>query len=92
MVKVVFEREEKRAASYDEGKFMGESTFSESEGTWIIDHTFVDPEYRGQKIAEKLIANIVENAREQGKKIIPLCPFAKKEFDKKEEYRDLLKN
>jgi len=32
----------------------------------------------------------VEWARASGKKILPLCPFAKSVFDKKPEYRDVL--
>ncbi len=35
----------------------------------IIDHTFVDPAYRGQKLAEKLVYTGVELARREGKKI-----------------------
>ncbi len=57
----------------------------------IIDHTFVDSAYRGQGLAEKLVAAGVEVARNEGKKIIPLCPFAKKEFDEKTEYADVLR-
>lgn len=55
----------------------------------IIDHTFVDPAYRGQGLAEKLVAKGVEKARKEQKKIIPLCPFAKKEFERKPEYADV---
>ena len=33
----------------------------------------------------------VEKARKEHKKIIPLCPFAKKEFDTKPEYGDVLR-
>lgn len=57
----------------------------------IIDHTFVEPTYCGQKLAEKLVNSGVELARREGKKIIPLCPFAKKEFDTKPEYGDVLR-
>ena len=57
----------------------------------IIDHTFVDSAYRGQGLAEKLVAAGVEVARNEGKKIIPLCPFEKKEFDEKTEYADVLR-
>ncbi|WP_207696559.1 GNAT family acetyltransferase [Enterococcus sp. DIV0212c] len=76
----------------DENKEIGEMTWSDA-GTemMIIDHTFVDPAYRGQKLAEKLVYNGVEKARREGKKIIPLCPFAKKEFDTKPEYADVLR-
>lgn len=77
----------------DENKEIGEMTWSDA-GTemMIIDHTFVDPAYRGQKLAEKLVYNGVEKARREGKKIIPLCSFAKKEFDSKPEYGDVLRN
>ncbi|MGD1370602.1 GNAT family N-acetyltransferase, partial [Enterococcus faecium] len=51
----------------------------------------VDPAYRGQKLAEKLVYTGVELARREGKKIIPLCPYAKKEFEKKPEYHDVLR-
>ena len=47
----------------------------------IIDHTFVDPAYRGQGLAEKLVPKGVEKARAEKKTIIPLCPFAKKSLN-----------
>ena len=76
----------------DEAKEIGEMTWSdEGPDIMIIDHTFVDPEYRGQKLAEKLVLNGVELARREGKKIIPLCPYAKKEFERKPEYQDVLR-
>lgn len=90
MVKVVFEPESDRSAAYDDDKFIGESTYSKSDKLWIIDHTYVDDKYRGQGIAGKLVATIVDEARTNDKKIIPLCPFAKREFELKPEYRDTL--
>jgi predicted GNAT family acetyltransferase len=76
----------------DEAKEIGEMTWSDAgPDIMIIDHTFVEPEYRGQKLAEKLVLNGVELARREGKKIIPLCPYAKKEFERKPEYQDVLR-
>lgn len=90
MVRVVFEEKETRAAAYDDQKWIGESTYSQSDKLWIIDHTYVDESYQGQGIAVKLVATLVDEARKSGKKILPLCPFAKREFDRKPEYADLL--
>lgn len=90
MIKIIFEADKNRSAAYDQEKFMGECTFSKSENIWILDHTFVDSSYGGQGIAGKLVAKVAEEARNAGVKIVPLCPFAKKEFDNKEEYKDLL--
>ncbi|MBV7389087.1 MULTISPECIES: GNAT family N-acetyltransferase [Enterococcus] len=76
----------------DDGIEAGEMTWSDAgPEIMIIDHTFVDPTYRGQKLAEKLVAAGVEKARRDNKKIIPLCPFAKKEFAEKPEYDDVLR-
>lgn len=76
----------------DEAKEIGEMTWSDAgPDIMIIDHTFVEPEYRGQKLEEKLVLNGVELARREGKKIIPLCPYAKKEFERKPEYQDVLR-
>lgn len=76
----------------DEQQEIGEMTWSDAgPDIMIIDHTFVDPAYRGQKLAEKLVYTGVELARREGKKIIPLCPYAKKEFEKKTEYHDVLR-
>ena len=56
----------------------------------IIDHTEVNPEYNGKGFGKKMVAKAVEFAREKDIKIIPLCPFAKKVFDKNSEFRDVL--
>lgn len=85
--------EKNRFALYnDEGAEIGEMTWSNAgDELIIIDHTYVDPAYRGQSYAEKLVKAGVEKARRDNLKIIPLCPFAKKEFNKKAEYGDVLR-
>ena len=64
--------ENNRFALYnDENQEIGEMTWSDAgESMMIIDHTFVDPTYRGQKLAEKLVLAGVEKARKEHKKII----------------------
>ena len=56
----------------------------------IIDHTEVSDAYRGQNIGKRILMEIVEYARENKIKIIPLCPFAKAIFEKVESIRDVL--
>ncbi|WP_445116966.1 GNAT family N-acetyltransferase [Acinetobacter sp. WZC-1] len=57
----------------------------------IIDHTIVSDELRGQGVGNKLLARVVEMAREKNIKVIPLCPFSKSVFDKDSSIRDVLK-
>ncbi|GFH40902.1 GNAT family N-acetyltransferase [Lactococcus insecticola] len=69
----------------------GEIAFMEAEDTLIVVHTGVNPDHRGQGLAEQLVFQVVEKARREGKKIFPICPFARKEFDQKAEYGDVLR-
>ena len=55
----------------------------------IIEHTEVDPSLKGQGVGKKLVAKVVERMRRENRKIIPLCPFAKHEFDTTPEYADI---
>lgn len=56
----------------------------------IIDHTEVNPAFKGKNIGKKMVMAAVDYAREQGVRILPLCPFAKSVFDKTENIRDVL--
>ena len=59
----------------------------------VIDHTIVDPSLRGQGIAGKLLNKVVEMAREEDLKIVPVCSYAVVKMNRTNEYEDvLLKN
>lgn len=55
---------------------------------FIIEHTVGNPDFKG--IGKKLLDEAIAFARNNNSKIIPLCPFAKKMFDKHEDIRDVL--
>lgn len=57
----------------------------------IIDHTEVNPSFKGQNVGKQMLNKIVEMAREKKIKIIPLCPFAASMFKKSVELNDVLK-
>lgn len=56
----------------------------------IIDHTEVPDELRGRGVGQALVLRAVEDARREGFRIIPLCPFAKAQFERHAEWRDTL--
>jgi len=56
----------------------------------VIEHTEVDDELRGQNVGYELVHAAVEYARQHQIKITVWCPFAKKVFDKKADWRDVL--
>ncbi len=68
-----------------------EMTYSKAGGSMIIiDSTEVPDAMRGQKVGVALVSKAVEDARSLGKKIMPLCPFAKAQFARHSEWRDVL--
>ena len=73
-----------------DGKRLAEMTYSMAGDKIIIDHTDVSDALRGTGTGGKLVAAAVEWARANGKKILPLCPFAKSVFDKTADYSDVL--
>ncbi|WP_144605327.1 GNAT family N-acetyltransferase [Algoriphagus algorifonticola] len=60
------------------------------ESKLIIEHTEVDPSLQGQGIGEKLLEELVEYVRKKNIRVIPLCPFAKATFRKREDLREVL--
>ncbi|WP_386083555.1 GNAT family N-acetyltransferase [Vreelandella sp. F11] len=68
-----------------------EMTYSKAgDSMIIIDSTEVPDAMRGQKVGVALVAKAVEDVRLSGKKIMPLCPFAKAQFARHSEWRDVL--
>jgi predicted GNAT family acetyltransferase len=77
----------------DQNFIAGALTYSQA-GTdkIIIDHTEIDPSYKGKGVGKKLVLAAVEYARTNSLKVLPLCPFSKSVFDKTPEIRDVLYN
>lgn len=66
-------------------------TFVQSgKGRIVIDHTYVSEDLRGQGIAGELLEKVVLFAREEEKKILPLCPYAKHKLEENAAYLDVL--
>jgi len=56
----------------------------------ILDHTHVAEHLRGKNVGQQLVKAAVEYAKKEKLLVIPLCPFAKAEFEKNSEYQELL--
>lgn len=70
---------------------IAEMTFQrQGDNLAIIDHTYVNINYRGQGIADRLFDLVVDKMRKEGRKIVPRCSFAQKQFDRKPSCQDIL--
>lgn len=70
---------------------LAEITYQQKdENTIIADHTYVSEELRGQGIAGKLFNVLVDFAREENVKIVPVCSYVQKKMEGSKEYEDLI--
>lgn len=68
-----------------------ELTFTKAgEGLMIIDHTEVPGAISGMGIGEALVQSAVDYARQENRKVVPLCPYAAHQFRKHTEWHDVL--
>lgn len=83
--------EENRIVLYDDGKEIGEMTWSVANDQLIIvDHTGVDKAYGGRGLAKQLLKAMVERVRRLNQEVIPLCSFVKTQFERNPEaYEDI---
>ena len=70
-------------ATADDGKQIGYIVYEEaSDGSLRATHTLVDPVFRGQGMAGKLVDALADYARTRKAKIVPVCPYVARAFEK----------
>jgi len=75
---------------YEDEKFAGEMTYTwAGTGKFIIDHTGVEEGFNGKGYGRQMVMEAVEFARKEEVKILPLCPYAKRVFDKNSDLQDV---
>ena len=87
----------KRVISGTKGRYVlstpeGESglTYSIASPSLVIaDHTAVAPGLEGQGVGRRLLDRLLEDARTEGFKIVPLCPYVNAQRRKHPEWADL---
>ena len=76
----------------EQGRMAAEVTFHQrSDRAMSIDHTYVSPELRGQRAADKLLAAAAKRFRQRELKVVPVCSYAVAWFRDHPEEADLLK-
>ncbi|CAM4141711.1 GNAT family N-acetyltransferase [Lacicoccus alkaliphilus] len=63
----------------------------DDEGDFIIDSTQVANQLSGQGMGSALVGMVIEYAREEDKKIVPECPFARAVMEREAETKKMIK-
>ena len=74
----------------DGGYEAGRMTYSNAGNKMIIDHTEVSPEFQGRGVGKQMVMAAADYARENGRRIVPLCSFARDIFDRVPALGDVL--
>ena len=91
-IKITDDQTKGSAVAKENEMIAGKMTYSIASANFIIiDHTEVDPSFKGKGVGKQLLYKIVEMARERDIKILPLCPFANAMFKKLADIQDVLK-
>jgi predicted GNAT family acetyltransferase len=73
-----------------DGQLAGFVVYRDEDGTRALVHTEVDPAFEGQGLGGKLAAGVLDQLRERGEQIIPVCPFIASYIRKHQDYLDVV--
>ena len=59
------------------------------ESTIAADHTGVPDIFRGRGFGVLLVVHLVEDARQRGLRVVPLCPFVRSQYQRHPEWADV---
>lgn len=75
----------------DDGERLGKITYDDVDGDrFVVDWVEVEPEYRGQGLARRLIDRIANFARDRGVMIRPTCGVTRSVMERHAEFADVL--
>ncbi len=63
-----------------------------AEAVMKVNHTLVDKEHRGKGLAHQLYQAMVQFARDNNRKVIPICPFVVTMFEQNPQDASLLQD
>jgi uncharacterized protein len=88
-VQVIDAPERRRYEAVREGAVLDFAAYERTEGLIVFTHTEVDPTLAGQGIGGALVQDALDDARQLGLKVLPLCPFVHGWILRHPEYADL---
>ena len=61
------------------------------EGSVLIKHTEVRPEFEGKGYGSELVRRMLDDVRQQGRTVIPICPYAMNFIRRHPEFLDVVR-
>lgn len=87
---IVDNPERRRFEARDGRRLAGWAEYEETAELIVFTHTNVNPEWEGKGVGSTLVRSVLDFAREQGMKVLPLCPFVRTWIERHPDYADLV--
>ena len=82
--------ERNRYEVHGDGELAGFADYHKTDDhVLVFTHTQVDPRWEGQGVGSTLIRWALDDARRQGVKVLPICPFVQTWMARHPDYEDL---
>ncbi len=73
-----------------DGAMIGMVTYQLSDAIIAYTHTEVSPGHEGEGIGGRLARVVMDDARQRGRTVVPICPYLSKWLEKHTEYDDIV--
>lgn len=82
--------EEHRYELWDDGQMVGKEVFHDRGPRRLFVHTEVDDAHQGKGYASTLVRGALDDTREQGRPVVPLCTYVSGWIERHDEYADVV--
>jgi uncharacterized protein len=89
-IRVIDNPEELRYELWDGSTLAGFIAYRVEPGARVLVHTDVEPAFEGHGVGTRLVADALDDLRERGLKLVPLCPFVAAYIRRHPEQADLV--
>lgn len=74
-----------------DGEVVGFSAYHQiDKGVYALPHVEVDAAFEGRGVASRLMRESLDDLRERGLRVVPICPFARAYIERNPSYADLV--
>jgi len=91
VVRVEHDVAAKQYEVYVDDRRAGLAGYRDEDGHRVLTHTEVDPEFGGRGLAGLLAKRALDDAREEGLRVVPRCSYMAKYVEQHQECADLVK-
>ncbi|MDQ2896029.1 MAG: N-acetyltransferase [Actinomycetota bacterium] len=89
-ITIANDREQHRYVIACDGAQVGWAQYREQPGELIVTHAEIDAAVGGQGLGSRLVAFLLQDARDRDLDVVPLCPFVRDYIARHPEDRDLV--